>query len=219
MRIRFLACCLLLCLLLGGCGVLVIPSDSTTTVSTTTTPAGGAGDEPTDRNAAILATRQSEIDALNGYDLGGEIFVIATTTPNRYAPAHDAIDTISVAAHQRNEELKKRFHANIATKTFATAESMFRELKMASLSGLYVADLYSIPYSEVGTYVAHGLISSVYDLPYLDTSSTPFYSEMTKQSVIGTEAYAICTTAEYTPAEYPAVYFASAVTDYLNIDP
>lgn len=221
MRIRILALCLLACLLFGGCGVIIIPStdSATTATSTTTTPSGGNADPPQDRNEALLATRASAMDALAGYDLENEIFVIATTVPNRYAPTQDASDTISVAAAQRNEELQKRFHANISTKAYSDAESMFREIKTASLSGLYLADLYCIPYAQVGTYAAHGLLSSVYDLPYLDTNQITFHSEITRASVIGTEAYAICTTAEYTPSEYPAVFFASAVTDYLDIDP
>lgn len=221
MRIRLLALCLLACLLLGGCGIITIPSEdgTTTATSTTTTPSGGTEDKPTDWNAGLLATRESAMDAIADYDLGGEVFVIATTTPNRYAPAHDASDTISVSAHQRNEELKTRWNGQITTQAYTDAAEMLRAIKTASLSGLYLADLYAIPYAQIGTYVSLGLLDSVYDLPYLNTDQAVFHSELTRQSIIGTEAYAICTTAEYTPAEYPAVFFASAVTDYLGIDP
>ncbi len=220
MKQRCLALLLCLCLSLSGCGIVLFPSDSepasTTTIPETTPP---LTPPPASRADAWQAEQDAALDALGNADFENRTFIIATTNPARYVGASDSTQVISVAAYERANLLRSRYNLHVLTKTYASDTELFAAANRAELMDLHLADLFAIPISSVGTYAAHGILASVRDLPYVNIQQPYFHSSVTEATTIGNISYALATYGEFTPSEYPAVFFSASVCSYLNLDP
>ena len=218
--IGFILACGILALSLSSCGLIVInyPKDSdgadSDTAFTETNETENAGYEKTEKDYSKEAA--ARLGALEGADYGGAVVKIASTV-SFLTDKEDAPQIVSPAVADRNAAVEEKYGVSLYTADVDSAQ-LFAELSSSAKSGMYYADMITVPQKSLVSYIASGLLFNLRSLPKMNLGADYFNASSVEAAGAGYGTYAVAGEATYTPYSLPAVFFSTERLSALGLE-
>lgn len=204
---------------LPGCGVIIINDGSETqtpdtSTDETTLESETGSDTATAKQTTykLITTGDAEsnakaaLDKVVVRDFGGVSVFIASTIPDVFAPSTVNSD-ISEARYTRQKLVQNKLNTTILT-IGGTSDEIFENLRAAEKAGTYYADIIAVPISQLGKFIAAGLLLRINSLPFLDTRAEWFDAECMTQATAGhNSAYTVIGDVNIEPGNLYSVFW------------
>lgn len=201
---------------LPGCGVIIINDGSETSAQTTfdETTAISVPDTATAKTTTykLITTGDAKTDAkatldkIIVRDFGGVSVFVASTIPELFAPTTVGSD-ISEARYTRQKLVEGKLNTTILT-IGGTSDEIFENLRIAEKAGTYYADIISVPLSQLGKFIAAGLLLRVNSLPFLDVGAEWYDAGCMTQATAGhNSAYTVLGDVNIEPGNLYSVFW------------
>lgn len=201
---------LAMALSLSSCGLIVInyPGKDDPSATETTAPEETEIEDP--GYDAVIRDYSAEaikrLDAIESVDYNGAVVKIASAMPVLSDP-DNAPEIVSPAVKKRNAMVEEKYNISIVTASVDNAE-LFAELSASKKSGMYYADLVTVPQDSLVSYIASGLLFNIRSMPKTDLSADYFNQYAVEAAAAGYGNYAVAGEATCSPYSLPAVFFS-----------
>lgn len=216
---KWLPFLLVFSLLLSSCGIITPGNrNAESEEEETSAESGKAGEESRIYVSEYPGKAKEFVDALPNVDFEGIAVLIATTvSPSLFVPEEEESDLLSEVIAERNQTVADKLNTIVLVKGTETA-SLLEEVRAASLSGTYYADLLAVPSSLIGTLKKENLLVGLGTLPYVDLSSPYFNQSSRAQFTRNGVTYAIAGSAVDFPENDACIFVNNALASSLGID-
>ncbi len=161
------------------------------------------------------AAAKSALDKITARDFGGISIFIASTAPEAFVPS-SAGDDMPAARNTRKKLVEEKLNTQILTIS-GTSAQIFEDLRTAEKAGVYYADIIAVPLSELGKFIAEGLLLKLNSLPFLDLGAEWFDADgMTQAAADMNAAYTVIGAVNEEPGDLYSIFWNRDLTDSVN---
>jgi len=209
---------------LYSCGIIIIgggdgdivtaPPETTVSKVEIITP-----DEGT-RIEAVRASGKEDakkaLEALRAEDLEDIGVIIAAVDSTCVVPGEEE-SFFSDAVSERNAAVEKKYNTTVMS-VEGSSDAVLKDAVEAYNSGLYFADILSIPLSKLGAFQASGILMNLNTLPFTDFSAPYFNKGLIDQASAGHYIYAVSGDANENPGALYTVFFNTDMIKELSLE-
>lgn len=204
-------------LMMSSCGVVSVikpPSDTEETKAPEETTA------PADLNV-YTPDYAGNIDRylkdLSGAKYNGAAARIVTVKKNLVVPDENMGKVLSEDLAERNAGIESTLGLSISAEE-RDADSMYKEIRSAVMSGDYYADAIIYPQDMIGTFVTGGAVINMKGLPGFETDMGYYYPSSVAAGTGGDAVYAVAGPASLDPESLSCVYFNKDIIEKCGLE-
>jgi len=165
---------------------------------------------PEDTTQPVKATEgelaRIRLDSLPDKDMNETPMVIATTDKKTICPPFSD-STVQNARADVAAAVEEKFNTTIVTNV-SDIDTIFESARTDGNSGIHYADVLAIPNSEIGRFVAEGLLADLRTVPFLHLNAEYYNGTISDASTAGDAIYAVSGSACLNP-EYLSCVFVN----------
>lgn len=148
-------------------------------------PQGGTGDAG---EKGESAAESEALAKLPTYQFDGRSFTVAVYEGCEFFPS-DATDPYSVALGERNLAVEKKCGVSVNEYQRIPAESFYTDLRTAYESNALAVDALVVPVHMLSLFAVNGLLTNIYEVPFLDMNASYTHRDEMAAFSIGTEGF------------------------------
>ncbi len=155
-------------------------------------------------SATLGELARERLESLPNKDLSASALVIATTDKKTVCPPASA-STVESARADVAAAVEEKFNTQIITDV-SDIDTIYEAARESGNSGTHYADVLAIPNSQIGRFVAEGLLADLRSVPYLHLSAEYYNARITDAATAGDAIYAVSGSACLNPDYLSCVF-------------